>query len=104
MLTDIQKEILIGSLLGDGHLGKGSPGSNARFKIDRSQKDADFFEWELSHFKEFCGTDVKYYMRKSGRSTKEFGYCRFRTLAKPEFTEFYNKWYINKIRVVPDDL
>lgn len=113
MLTDIQKDILIGSLLGDGSLGKSNgknyPNSgNARLKIERSYNDIAFLEWEYENFKEFCSSGIKYTEvignennQKFFKKNKTYKYCSFKTRSLPEFTEFYKEWYTPK-RVLPE--
>ena len=52
-LSLLQKEVLIGSLLGDGCLRKigKTERANANFSISRSINDKDYLNWEFNLFK-----------------------------------------------------
>jgi len=101
-LTQIQKEVLIGSLLGDGHLSLDS--KYPRLKIDRQALDKPYLDWEYNIFKNLCLSSVKEFDRYDKRYNKYYGQVSFRTRAVPAFLDFYNKWYPNNKRTVPFDL
>lgn len=52
-MDEYQRDILTGTLLGDGNLELSQNGKSARLKIERSTKDKDFSLWEYELFKEF---------------------------------------------------
>ncbi len=108
MLTDIQRDIIVGSLLGDGHLTKRGKNGNSELSIIRSLNDIEYLKWQYEHLKEFCGTpgtEIKTRYIFDKRYNKTYGRCSFSTLAKPEITAFYNDWYDkNKKRKLPNNL
>ena len=52
-LTDLQRSILIGTLLGDGHLETQDKGKTYRLKVEHQALQSDYVEWLHSQFKEW---------------------------------------------------
>lgn len=101
-LNDIQHQIMIGGLLGDSSLEKS--GKFPRMKIERQVLDKPYLTWQFSHFKNLCKSDIKEYSRYDVRYCKFRASVYFRTRAVPAFTSYYDKWYINGIKTVPNDI
>jgi len=55
-LTDRQKEILVGLLLGDGHLETQNKGRTFRLKVEHSLNQKDYVDWLYDQFKELVLT------------------------------------------------
>jgi hypothetical protein len=45
----------------------------------------------------------KIYLLKTKNGTKEYFIYRLRTLGYPEFRQIHHKWYVNRIKIVPED-
>jgi len=58
-LTQIQKEVLIGTLLGDGCLLVNVYGKNYRLYIEHSVKQKNYLEWKYEIFREWCLSQPK---------------------------------------------
>lgn len=84
-LSEIQKSILIGSLLGDGSLRKKT---NTLFEVNHSYKQRDYVLWLYSKFREYVNYLPK--LRVNGENRIS---CRFTTRSIPAFNEFYNDFY-----------
>jgi hypothetical protein len=98
------KEIIFGSLLGDGKLEMGPRSLNARFGFTQSEDKKDYFIY-------FCNSlyplfTVKYRINSyfDKRTVKTYTNLNFWTKTLPMLNDFYNIFYINKIKVVPNDL
>jgi hypothetical protein len=103
VLTNIQHQVFIGSMLGDGSLEKS--GRNPRLKIDRQLLDKAYLEWEYDAFKGLCKSGVKEIKRYDKRYNKTYEQVSFRTRAIPAFKEPYQEWYPNNgKKIVPFDL
>lgn len=103
--TNIQIKILEGCLMGDGHLELHKHGKNAALSYISSSKQ--HVEFVHSFFKEFC-TD-NYQEVKRGeffdkRTKKTYVNYKFRTKCLPIFTEQHNRFYKNRVKIVPKDL
>jgi len=103
--TNTQKEILNGCLLGDGNLELHKNGVNAIFNYSSSSKEHT--EYVHQYFKEFCSdtySNIKRSEYYDIRTNKTYVRFYFKTKALPIFTEQYNRFYKDKIKIVPSDL
>lgn len=100
------KEIIFGSLLGDGKLEMGSRSLNTRFGFTQSEDKKDYFIYFCNSLYPALRATVKY--RKNSyfdkRTGKTYTNLNFWTKTLPMLNDFYNIFYINKIKVVPNDL
>jgi hypothetical protein len=95
-LTEIQRSIVIGSLLGDGGM---RCKTNALLEINHGIEQKFYVDWKYQNLAQFVLTPPKV---KKGNG-KRIAY-RFTTRSLPELTPFYKWFYPNKKKVVPDDL
>ena len=101
-LTDLQHQVLVGTLLGDAHLSL--EGKYPRMKIDRQRRDKPYLEWQYNIFKDLCKSGIKEITRYDKRYDTFNEQVYFRTRAIPAFLDYHNKWYIDKIKSVPQEL
>lgn len=98
------KQIIFGSLLGDAKLELAARGKNARFGFIQSIKFESYFLHLNSIFKPYCIASYSSYSYKDDRTGNTYTSLRFWTKALPLFTEFYPLFYINKVKIVPNNL
>jgi len=98
-LNQVQNSVLIGSLLGDGTLRKSLGKLNALFEVNHTIKQKDYVDWKYEQLKLFVLTKPK--ARKGNGNRIAY---RFTTRSLPPFTELYNRFYVNKRKVIPPDL
>ena len=85
--------ILIGLMLGDGHLYKTSPTSNSRFEISFGKDRLLFADWIGNLFKEYSNTGIKIIPLKGGNFfSLKYNY-RFKTRTLPIFNYYHNIFY-----------
>lgn len=92
-LSDIQKAVVIGSILGDGNLSTNWSKTNYRLKISHSVKQSEYLLWKYEILKDFVLTKPQVYEKTKSIS--------FRTISHNEFTEFYKFFYPFGKKVVP---
>ena len=98
-LTQLQKSLIIGTILGDGYL-RIIPGRNNAFlEINHSFSQKQYVDWKFEQLKNICVSRPR--IRK-GRGNR-IAY-RFYTKQCSELTEFYNNFYKNGCKIVPDNL
>lgn len=98
-LTQVQKSVIIGSVLGDGYL-RIIPGrKNALLEINSSIVQKEYVDWKCNHLRNFVRTLPK---SRKGEGVR-ISY-RFNTRCHPELTELYYQFYRNKKKIIPDDL
>lgn len=101
-LTDIQKEVLYGCLLGDGCLNIHKDGKNAIFSY--TSKSKEMVEYVMKYFSDIPNSGIRYTEYYDKRTNKLYSRYTFKTHVNPTFTEIYHKWYVNKIKIIPADL
>jgi len=101
-LSRRQKEILIGLLLGDGHLERLYTPTLGRLKVEHSYKQKDYVDWLYKEFRNWVRSRPKTKIVKSwGRIWTNYG---FSTYGHRILGEFQERFYRGKKKIVPDDL
>lgn len=95
-LSDIQKKVLSGALMGDGCLIENSSQTNYRLQIEHSDKQKEYVLWLYEIFKNFVLSPPKYLI--STRSWK------FRTVSHQCFLPFQKSFYRNGKKILPENL
>jgi hypothetical protein len=100
-LTELQSEVLLGSLLGDGCLFRYKTTHKAYYAVQRCRHDKDYAEWQKNVFDPFvcrfydgCSFDV--------RTGKTYEWSKFITRRTGLFDELYDLWYGTGLKKVPD--
>ncbi len=95
-LTETQRSIIVGSLLGDGTM---RCRANALLEINHAASQRDYVDWKYRHLADLVGTPPK--LRSGNRGRIAY---RFTTLSLPELTTFYKIFYVERRKVVPESL
>lgn len=101
-LSKRQKEILIGIILGDGHLEKLYTPTQSRLKVEHSYKQKDYVNWIYREFKNWVRSKPE--IRRVnvwGKLRKNY---RFSTYGHRMLGEFRERFYKGKDKIVPDEL
>ncbi len=117
-LNQIQKDILIGSLLGDGTFTKPHSSQNrGNSKFSKTQRNdrKNYLDWHFEKMEGYSATLSPVYSYEKLSKTIDgkiqrnkapkylSGYC-FSTFNHPNLTEFRNKWYPEGVKQVPYNL
>jgi len=86
-LSFLQKQLLLGSLLGDGSIVRGKEDKNCRFSETHSIKQKDYLLFKYEKLKPFSGKFISYRRKDGGRDVK------FSTKAHPIFNSFRKMFY-----------
>jgi hypothetical protein len=104
-LNNIQMEHITGSMLGDGSIEMSKLAKEARLHILRQSKDIDYLKWQCEVFDNIISNvgivSSSFFDR---RTEKSYLRSYFRSRNCPAITKIWNKWYVNKIKIVPIDL
>ena len=90
---DETREVIVGSLLGDGDIELRGRAINGRFKIIQSTKYKDYFLMLFEIFSQFCSTPPRSYTYLDSRTFRNYSSLTLRTRSLPLFTEYYNLFY-----------
>lgn len=95
-LNNYQKDILIGTLLGDSGLYKEGWAKNYRLQIEQGDKQKDYLFWKFDIFRNCCFSEPSYQNRNKS--------WRIRTLSHDEFNRYASEFYRDKKKVIPQSL
>lgn len=102
-LTEIQEQMIFGSLLGDLYIGVSSKRSkNARIAIVHSEDQKELFMEKVKILDKFMGSYKLYNTTKDKRTGKIYPTYRGNSKAHPEFTKIHNLVYINGEKQISD--
>lgn len=98
-LSDYQREILIGLLLGDGHLETQNNGRTYRLKIEHSHLQKEYADWLYQIFKDWILTPPQ----KKTQMVQGVKYEKywFSTLSHGAFRFYAGQFYRDKKKVLP---
>lgn len=95
-LSSLQREIVVGLALGDGHL-ETNNGKTYRLMVEHGIQQKEYLDWIYNQFQEWTGTPPKLKLKNG----KPFSY-HFSTYSH-ELLGFYGeKFYFNKKKVMPE--
>lgn len=98
-LTNIERSIIIGSILGDGYV-RIIPGrSDAFLEINHSIKAKEYVDYKYGALKHICVSAPKERSTNDGRIA-----YRFFTKQNVEITNFYKMFYVDNRKVIPKDI
>jgi len=101
-LNKKQKEIVIGLMLGDGHLETQNQGKTYRLKIEQTVRHKEYVDWLYDNLKDFVLTPPKKKIKESfGKKVVNYG---FSTISVGCFRFFAQQFYepIEKGRKIPN--
>lgn len=98
------KEILFGSLLGDGQLEMAPRANNARFGFTQSEAQKSYFLSVLNELSIICSGNFRVSSYTDKRTGKTYKSLSFWSRALPVLNEFYIGFYNGKAKAVPSDL
>lgn len=101
-LSNLQKEILVGILLGDAHLEKQRGAINYRLKIHQNEKHKEYVNHLYNVFNNIVNTPPK--LKTVFAFNKNFESWYFNTTIHPEFMEFGEKFYRDSKKVLPNNI
>lgn len=112
-LTIEQKEVINGSLLGDGFIINNHQG-NCHFAKKQKIENIEYIQWLHKVLKPYSRKKITVEKSPKIKNTKnkitrswKWGYlesCVMRTSCHPVFTELRNSWYIKQKKIVPHTL
>lgn len=93
-LTEQQKQLVLGTLLGDGGLWKGGPNKNAKYHMVHSVKQREYFFYKYKILQPFA---LDYLKTKAylPETNKNYWELRCGTMRHPGFNYFYDMFYGN---------
>ena len=104
-LTQLQKDLIFGTLLGDGNLQTGSQGRTWRYRALHQSKHKDYLFHKYEILKSLCSSEPVYGKTLDDRTGTESERWYFNTLTNPSLKFFADMFYTfdpNKQKWVKD--
>ena len=98
-LNKIQREILVGLILGDGHLETQNNGKTYRLKIEQSLNKAEYMKWLYENFENFVLNKPK--IKDKIRNKVATKNIWFSTLSHGSFRFYAQQFYAKGEKVIP---
>jgi len=95
-LTRRQRDILVGLLLGDGHLETQNNGRTYRLKVEHAEKQRDYVKWLYDEFKEWVPSGIYEKERPDGSKT-----VGFTTYSHGSFRFYGHQFYESGVKRIP---
>ena len=102
LLSNRQKEILIGTLLGDGCLEKN--GKNVRLRIEHGLSQKDYLDWKYRELQNLIAGKPRLVQNKGGFTEKIYAKWHFSTLSLFELNDYWRKFYFRKKKKIPSNI
>ncbi len=97
-LTQIQRSLLVGMLLGDGHL-ETQNGRTYRLKVEHSIIQKEYVEWLYEQFKDFVRTPPQ--EKKKSLHGKSHTSYFFSTYSLGTFRFYAQQFYVGRKKIMP---
>ena len=101
------KDILVGILLGDGHIVRRSSTGNSRLVYAQTALiHKEYFNFVYNIFKPFCVKDHMPQLRtiRDNRTNKTYSAISFTTMQLPCFNVFKDMFYLSNVKKVPNNI
>jgi len=98
-LTQLERSVIIGSLLGDGYLRIVSGRSNALLEINHGFSQKAYVDWKYKILKSICKSGP---VKRNGNG-RRFAY-RFNTRQHLELTKFHEDFYQRGKKIIPKNV
>lgn len=107
-MTDLHKSVLIGSMLGDGGIWLAPHCKNARLYVCHCEKQLAYLKWIRNLLKPFS-RPIKQTEKAGMKRIGEYyvngsNFYRFYTIAHPDITAIYHKYYKDSLKRVDDTI
>jgi len=99
-ISQKQRKVLIGTLLGDGTLELN--GTYPRLRIDHSDKQKEYVSWKYNVLRNLVANKIRLFCQKKDvRTNKRYSHYKFDTISSSLFYDLYKKFYMNHKKIVP---
>ncbi len=98
-MNQLQRSILVGLLLGDGHLETVTRDRTYRLKVEYSLKQKEYVDWLYERWKDFVHNPP--YLKEKTLNEKKFSSYGFTTYSSGEFRFYAQQFYDGRKKIIP---
>lgn len=99
-LNKRQKQLILGTLLGDGTLCLGKRNTNAKLRIRHSGKDMEYLKFKRDILDDFVTGKISKDSHQNKKMNKTYYSYYFATKTHPEFTRLHKQFYKNGKKIL----
>jgi hypothetical protein len=100
-LTQTQRDIIVGTLLGDAHIE--SRGNSSRYYFNQKESQLSYVYHVYSHFEAWCSKQPQIATSGTTSSGEQTKFFYFRTCSHPAFEFYAHQFYSsNRAKVIPE--
>ena len=103
-LTDLQKDILVGCLLGDGRLECRAQSGTARFRVHHAESQREYLFWKYNNFQNLTHGAPWRTEWLDKRNGQVYGSWFFHTCTSPIFESFHKRFYREGTKIIPENI
>lgn len=100
-LTEVEKDLIIGSIIGDGCIFKDKAAVNYRMNLSHSLKQREYFLKKYYLVKRLITSNPRIRSWVDKRTNKRYSEIKYQTMTNELFTELYNVWYKDGKKIIP---
>lgn len=102
-LNSVQRQIIIGTLLGDGDLYPTVSGKYAYLRVSHGPKQKEYVWWKYRYFKDWVLSPPKFQLQNKVKPELG-GYYWFKTIAHRQLLEYRKVFYLNQKKIIPPNI
>lgn len=99
-MTQKQKDVVIGMILGDAYLQKTGK-QNARLRLEQGISQRDYLEWKVVQLQNYFQSKIQVLKRENPIWRKTYQYVRIQSTTSPEFGKLRNIFYSKSQKIIP---
>jgi hypothetical protein len=103
-LSSIQREILVGGLLGDLSIYRAKATHNARLYVQQGAVHKEYLNHLYSVFQNLCSSEPKWSFSLNKRNNRTYETLRFNSRSLPCFNYYREVFYPEGIKIVPANI
>lgn len=103
-LSSIQREVIVGSLLGDLSIRRGKETHNARLYVRQGLVNKEYLDYLYTIFSNLCKTGPKLQTYHSKTLNKSYYAYHFNSSSLPELNYYHELFYPRGKKIVPNNI
>ena len=102
-MTQKQKDVVIGMILGDAYLQKTGK-QNARLRLEHGSSQEEYLLWKVSLLKNYFQSKIQFLQRTNPVWKRTYRYVRIQSTSSPEFGKLQRSFYKGSQKVIPETI
>ena len=101
--SNIEYQVILGTVLGDGHLARQHKNGGVVLSISHCERQKEYIEWKREFLKENSCEVRKEWCHDARFKNPDYVRYSFYTYSSTDLIDFYNRWYLPKKTICKED-